>query len=109
VLAGRDAAERGDLRKLGRLMVASHHSSRDLFGNSCAELDLLVDTAQEIEGLLGAKLSGGGFGGATVNLVEAAKLERFAAELAARIQRRTGRPARTLLCPIGGGARAWRG
>jgi galactokinase len=70
VLAGVAALKQGKLTEFGRLMFESHESSRVNFENSCAELDLLVATARKTPGVLGARLSGGGFGGATINLVE---------------------------------------
>jgi galactokinase len=70
VLAGSAALRKGDLRQFGNLMFLSHQSSRINFENSCPELDLLVATASQTPGVYGARLSGGGFGGATINLVE---------------------------------------
>jgi galactokinase len=106
VLEGRAALGRGDIAALGRLMVRSHASSRDLFGNSCPELDLLVEEAERLPGFIGGKLSGGGFGGSTVNLVEAARAESFARELSGRYRARTGKATRLLASAIGAGARA---
>jgi galactokinase len=105
VLAGRAAGERGDLEELGRLMLASHASSRDLLGNSSPELDVLVEEASRLPGFLGGKLTGGGFGGATVNLVAPASAAAFSPALAARYHARTGRDARLLESGIGDGAR----
>jgi galactokinase len=70
VLAGVAALRQGDIAQFGRLMYASHESSRIQFENSCPELDELVETARRTPGVWGARLSGGGFGGATINLVE---------------------------------------
>jgi len=70
VLAGSEALARGDLARFGRLMFESHESSRVYFENSCPELDRLVEIARKTPGVHGARLSGGGFGGATINLVE---------------------------------------
>ncbi|MDR1612539.1 MAG: galactokinase [Planctomycetota bacterium] len=84
VLAGAEALTRGDYKGMGGLMTASHASSRDWFGNSATELDAMVDLALEIPGCYGARLSGGGFGGATINLVESDKAEDFAQTLADR-------------------------
>jgi galactokinase len=72
-----DALTRGDLAEMGRLMWASHQSLRDDFGVSCRELDLLVEIAKAIPGVLGARLTGGGFGGCTVNLVEEKRCSLF--------------------------------
>jgi galactokinase len=62
------ALERGDLPAVGKLLVASHQSSRELFGNSCPELDFLVDRLVPLAGVHGARLTGGGFGGAVMAL-----------------------------------------
>jgi galactokinase len=62
------ALEKGDLAAVGRLLVASHQSSRELFENSCPELDFLVDRLIKLPGVYGARLTGGGFGGAVMAL-----------------------------------------
>lgn len=72
----RDALLAGDAEELGRLMNASHQSCAHDYGISCPELDRLVEVAREA-GALGARLTGAGFGGATVNLVPAAKAKSF--------------------------------
>jgi galactokinase len=108
VLRGRDALRRSDLAELGRLMLESHASSRDLFGNSCLELDYLVAEAATLPGFLGGKLCGGGFGGATVHLVSAAEVRRFAQELSARYEQRFRRPLRAFAAAFGDGARGLR-
>ena len=105
VLAGVEALRRGDLGKLGELMLQSHSSSRDLFGNSCAELDFLIESAAELPGFIGGKLSGGGFGGATVNLVEQNAAVEFQHRLDESCRNRLKTPARTFLTTIGDGAR----
>jgi galactokinase len=81
VLAGCEALEHGDLKLFGELMFDSHESSRVNFENSCPELDRLVETARGIAGVYGARLSGGGFGGATINLVEAGREAEVVAAL----------------------------
>ena len=69
VLAGVEALRRNDFAAFGKLMFLSHESSRVHFENSCPELDQLVEAARQTPGVFGARLSGGGFGGATINLV----------------------------------------
>jgi galactokinase len=76
VLAGSQALEQGDLARFGQLMFESHESSRLYFENSCPELDHLVSVARRTPGVHGARLSGGGFGGATINLVERGSVEQ---------------------------------
>ena len=62
------ALEKGDLTAVGKLLVESHQSSRNLFHNSCPELDFLVDHLIKLPGVYGARLTGGGFGGAVMAL-----------------------------------------
>jgi galactokinase len=69
VLAAIEAFETGDLATVGRLFFESHASMRDLFGISSPELDALVDIARAVPGVIGARLTGAGFGGCTINLV----------------------------------------
>ena len=93
-VAAADALIRHDLQELGRLMAEAHVSySRD-FEASCVEADAMVALAQELPGLIGARLTGGGFGGCTINLVEREK----AAELLRRTWRRAMRQKR-VSCP----------
>jgi galactokinase len=75
VQEGTDALRKNDFVRFGQLMFESHESSRVNFENSCPELDLLVATARKTPGVYGARLSGGGFGGATINLVEKGREE----------------------------------
>jgi galactokinase len=82
VLAAAEALKKNDYQRFGRLMVESHLSLRDDYQVSCAELDLLVNNARNIEGVLGARMTGGGFGGCTVNLVETRAVERFKRDIA---------------------------
>jgi galactokinase len=83
VLAGSAALEAGDLARFGVLMYESHESSRVFFENSCPELDALVEAARKTPGVYGARLSGGGFGGATINLVERGREEEVVRALTA--------------------------
>ncbi len=76
-LAGAEALEKGDAVRLGALMSESHESSRRDFENSSQELDALVDAARDVAGCYGSRLTGGGFGGAVVNLVEAEAVDGF--------------------------------
>jgi galactokinase len=85
VLEGSTALRKGDFARFGELMFASHESSRVNFENSCPELDLLVATARKTPGVYGARLSGGGFGGATINLVEEGREEEVVKALTAAL------------------------
>mmetsp|Transcript_115099 Transcript_115099/g.229222 ORF Transcript_115099/g.229222 Transcript_115099/m.229222 type:complete len:413 (-) Transcript_115099:38-1276(-) len=98
------AVRAGDLPKLGTLMSQSHSSSRDDFGNSCPELNELQACAEGIDGLLGSRLMGGGFGGSTISLVEEGKTTEVAEELCKRYKEKTGIQATSLVCALGDGA-----
>ncbi len=69
--------KRGDLRGFGELMIESHKSLKDLYEVSCYELDLLVEEALKIEGTVGSRMTGAGFGGCTVSIVENSFIEEF--------------------------------
>jgi galactokinase len=94
----------GDAAAFGKLMFASHASSRYNFANSTPELDTLVDIAAELDGVYGSRLTGGGFGGATVSLVDATKQEEIARQLAAQYEQRTGNHSTVYPCTLGDGA-----
>ena len=81
VLLGAKLLEKGDLAGFGALMFDSHESSRSWFENSCAELDTIVDAARAIPEVLGARLSGGGFGGSCCLLVKPDAADRIAASI----------------------------
>jgi len=85
VLAGSEALRQDNLARFGELMLASHESSRLNFENSCPELDQLVEAARRIPGVYGVRLSGGGFGGATINLVEKGREEEIIQALTAAL------------------------
>ena len=85
VLEGSAALRKGDIARFGELMFASHESSQVNFENSCPELDRLVETARKTPGVCGARLSGGGFGGATINLVEKGREEEVVKALTAAL------------------------
>ncbi|TMB30593.1 MAG: galactokinase, partial [Deltaproteobacteria bacterium] len=90
VLESKSALRTEDLRRFGELMDASHASLRDDYQVSCAEIDLLVDLARQSQGVLGARITGGGFGGCTVNLVARGAVESFRKEVLGEYRRRTG-------------------
>ncbi len=93
VLEAVKAMRGGDRVRLKTLMAASHFSLRDDYEVSCPELDVLVDLALAHPACHGARLTGAGFGGSTVNLVDAAAVDAFSAAVAAGYRARTGRPA----------------
>ena len=92
VLLGAQLLDRGDLAGFGRLMFDSHESSRVLFENSCPELDTVVEAAKGVPGVLGARLSGGGFGGSVVVLVHPRDAETAKAALANAYEAKFGDP-----------------
>jgi galactokinase len=103
-VAAADALLRGDLKELGRLMAEAHWSySRD-FEASCAECDTMVEQAAGLPGLIGARLTGGGFGGCTINLVERDQAGAFAAELRKRYEASTGIVPQIHICHASNGA-----
>ena len=104
VRRGAALLQAGDYAGFGQLLWQSHASSRENFHNSCPELDALVELAREHPACLGARLTGGGFGGATVNLVRRAAVEDFRARLAAGYAARTGRPLESWVCEVVDGA-----
>ena len=82
--------EAGDIQNFGRLMNECHVSLRDLYEVSCPELNVMVDIAQSLEGCYGARLTGAGFGGCTVNLVAKESVEGFVQTLAKGYESETG-------------------
>jgi galactokinase len=103
-VAAADALISHDLPELGRLMAEAHRSYSQDFEASCVEADAMVELAQELPGLIGARLTGGGFGGCTVNLVEAEHAPVFAEMLAERYTARIGIVPQIHLCHASGGA-----
>ncbi len=81
VLRGAEALESGNMKRFGELMYQSHISLRDDYEVSCRELDLMVDLARLAPGIIGARMTGGGFGGCTINLVERDAVEQFVAQV----------------------------
>ena len=90
--------EAGDAVGFGQLMYAGHASLRDLYEVSCTELNVLVDTASTLPGCQGARLTGAGFGGCTVNLVEENQAPAFIEQLKDQYLQVTGKYAEVYLC-----------
>jgi len=90
VIDAADSLEAGDLNRFGELMYASHESLRNDYEVSCEELDVMVDLASKLPGVYGARMTGGGFGGCTVNLVESDKADDFQKAIATGYEDRTG-------------------
>jgi galactokinase len=103
-VAASEALLKGDIAEVGRLMAEAHTSYSKDFEGSCEEADLMVDLAQDIPGLIGARLTGGGFGGCTINLVERSQAKAFAEELGRRYSAKTGITPEIHICHASGGA-----
>jgi galactokinase len=102
-----DAAEallRRDMPALGRLMHDAHVSYSKDFEGSCVEADIMVDQAQGLPGLIGARLTGGGFGGCTINVVEKDAATAFADALKIRYRHATGINPEIHICHASAGA-----
>ncbi len=106
VMKGVELLEAGKVEEFGTLWFQSHESSRDCFENSCPELDVLVELAHTIPGCVGARLSGGGFGGISIHLVRESEAQNYCERLAAAYKLKTGKTIETVICSIGDGASA---
>jgi galactokinase len=95
---------RGDIAGFGQLMNACHVSLRDLYQVSCPELDIMTKIAQSLDGCYGARLTGGGFGGCTVNLVAREQAGHFTKTLAAKYEANTGLHPEIYTCRASPGA-----
>ena len=96
--------EAGDVSHFGELMDQCHLSLRDLYEVSCPELDVMTEIAQSLPGCYGARLTGAGFGGCTVNLVAQESVGTFAGQLAERYSQRTGLHPEIYICRAADGA-----
>ncbi|MFM1551382.1 MAG: galactokinase, partial [Lentisphaeria bacterium] len=94
----------GNIEAFGALLFDSHDSSRQNFDNSCPELDILVELGRTLPGCLGARLSGGGFGGISIHLVQAEAAATYCERLATAYSTRIGTQPTTMTCEFGGGA-----
>ncbi|MFP3896895.1 MAG: galactokinase [Anaerolineales bacterium] len=105
VLDAVEALEDGDVATFGQLMNASHVSLRDDYEVSCEELDVMVEAAWEQEGIVGARMTGAGFGGCTVNLVRSEMAEIFRRRVADAYQKATGIAPDIYICRAEEGVR----
>lgn len=96
----------GDLAAFGQLMKESHISLRDDYEVSCPELDCLAETAWEVAGVIGSRMTGGGFGGCTVSIVEEDAVDRFREVVRSEYRRRFGCDCTFIIESAGGGPRA---
>lgn len=109
VLKSVDALSANDLKAFGQLMNASHDSLRDLYEVSCLELDVMVEEARKIEGTLGARMTGAGFGGCTVSLVHEDAVDQFVSEVGSAYKERTGLEGDFYVCGVGNGVHEVKG
>jgi galactokinase len=107
VIAAAAALEHTDLRRLGELMAESHRSLRDDYEVSCPELDLLVEVANQTEGVHGSRMTGGGFGGCTINIVSIKAAPQVAETIACRYKAQTGVAPEIYISPASEGAKLW--
>jgi galactokinase len=106
VKAAREALLQGEVRRFGDLMVEAHASMRDDFAASCEEVDALVEIAMRQTGCFGARITGGGFGGCTVNVVRVENAEAFVAAVREDYRKAIGIVAECFVCEPSDGALA---
>lgn len=98
-----EALKNNDLKEFGKLMNASHVSLRDDYEVSCDEIDVLVEEAWKVDGVIGSRITGGGFGGCTVSIVKDEAVEAFKEKVGAAYQQRVGKKADFYVVEIGDG------
>ena len=98
-----EALKKNDLKLFGELMNASHVSLRDDYEVSCDEIDVLVEEAWKVDGVIGSRITGGGFGGCTVSIVRDDAVEAFKERVGAAYQERVGKTADFYVVQIGDG------
>lgn len=99
-----EALEAGNIELFGKLMNASHVSLRDDYEVSCEEIDILVDLAWEMDGVIGSRITGGGFGGCTVSLVKNASVDTFIEAVGKTYKEKVGHDAEFYVVEVGAGA-----
>lgn len=97
------ALKNKDIEQFGKLMNASHVSLRDDYEVSCEEIDVLVEEAWKIDGVIGSRITGGGFGGCTVSIVKDEAVDTFRNQVGAAYEARTGKKADFYIMDIGDG------
>jgi galactokinase len=103
VLQARKALQRNDLVEFGHLMNESHRSLKEDFEVSCPELDLMVEFAREAPGVFGTRMTGGGFGGCTVSLVETVECKTFQEAIVREYRNATGKTPAVYVCSAAAG------
>lgn len=100
-----EALKNNNLKLFGELMNASHVSLRDDYQVSCDEIDVLVEEAWKVDGVIGSRITGGGFGGCTVSIVKDEAVEQFKEKVGAAYKERVGKTADFYVVEIGDGPR----
>ena len=98
-----EALKKNDIKLFGELMNASHVSLRDDYEVSCEEIDILVEEAWKIPGVIGSRITGGGFGGCTVSIVKDEAIDTFKEQVERAYEEKTGRTAEFYIVEIGNG------
>ena len=109
MLKAREALLNGDVKRFGELIVEAHASVRDDFAASCEEVDVLVGIAMAQPECFGARITGGGFGGCSVNIIRADEAERFVVMVRREYAAKTGIEADCFVCEPSDGAFALAG
>ena len=104
VFSGMQLLKKGSIKEFGKLLYQSHESSMNNFNNSCKELDILVDIAKLIDGVYGSRLTGGGFGGATLTLMNSGAKKNFEKTIKREYKKQTGRDTIVHFARIADGA-----
>ncbi len=99
------ALKAGEIEKFGQLMNLSHISLRDDYEVSCKEIDILVDLAWSIDGVIGSRITGGGFGGCTVSIVKNDAVDNFIETVGRKYEEKVGHKAEFYVVDVGEGAR----
>ena len=100
-----EALKNNNLKLFGELMNASHVSLRDDYQVSCDEIDVLAEEAWKVDGVIGSRITGGGFGGCTVSIVKDEAVEQFKVKVGAAYKERVGKTADFYVVEIGDGPR----
>lgn len=107
LLDGCEALSRGDYALFGQKMFSSHEGLSKEYGVSCEELDFIVEIARSVEGVLGARMMGGGFGGCVLAMVKHENHDEYVAKVREAYQKRFGKDPRVIDVVISDGARQW--
>jgi galactokinase len=105
VLKSCELLREGDIEAFGKLMYESHDGLSKEYEVSCEELDFLAETARKMDGVVGGRMMGGGFGGCTINIVKAAAVEKFEKEIKESYNEQFGKTPEVYITQIEEGAR----